>query len=544
VVTRGNDKEGTNNAWDIEARALANINKLNHSHITNCIAAIRRGDSRYFMFPWAEGGSLRDYWDEHPKQTPTAELILQIIQQLRGLADALDSLHNCHNASLPVDDRANHPAEQPLKSPEVVIYDEDDDMVEHVDNVSQKSIRHGDLKPENILRFMNEKLGLGTLKIADMGLAKQHIVNTQDRKQLTSTRYGTIQYEAPEVVTIGGGRSRLYDVWSMGCITLEFIIWVLHGNDVLNSFYSQIKGNTQQLHRYFEISDAEEVERTGLRARVHPVVLQWIEHLHEKDPECSQDSALRDLLTVVHEQLLVINLPVDRASAMQGGRMLAPPALGETETRYRATAAQFRDALDRILHKINASKTNKSGYHFKGISRSNVTVPVSQISGPNLAVPGAVIGTLAAPRAVETANASNNPQAKLLTGVRDRSTRTADYTLPPLKDWEFIVDNKFVDDLLLPRVEYEALVPHAPQPAQLCDRCTSLDFWIGGFTLIDDWSALESRAEQCDFCRLLSSFRPEGGSGSGLIQLERKQSNLVPTAHPFPTLSIFRAPGE
>lgn len=546
VVTRGNDEKGTDDAWDLEARALANINKLNHAHITKCIAAIRRGDSRYFMFPWAEGGSLRDYWDKFPKQTPTAELIFQTVYQLRGIADALDSLHNCQIVSPQVDN--NDADEQSLKSPEVLVHDEDDDIVEQVDNVNQKSIRHGDLKPENILRFMHQQTGLGTLKIADMGLAKQHIVNTQNRKQLTSTRYGTIRYEAPEAVTtFRGGRSRLYDVWSMGCITLEFIIWVLYGNDALNNFYSQVKGDAQQVCQYFEIPNAEEVQQAGVRAKIHRVVLQWIDHLQGNDPECTHDSAMRDLLKIVREKLLIVNLPLDRASTRDGGRMLAPPAVGETEARNRVTAAQFRDALDEILHKIDLSRKNKSGYDFTGKSRANVPIPKPKAGGPNLAIPGTMPRTISAtpypPQVDEMANGLNAPQAQLLTGIRNRPTRVADYTLPPLKDWEFIVDNNFVDYLLL-KVGHQAISPQTSLPARLCDRCAKLDFWEGGFTLGDSWRALKDRAEQCDFCKLLSTCRPEGGLMGDLIQLDRNQSNLVLTGNSFPALSIFRSPGK
>ena len=55
-----------------------------------------------------------------------------------------------------------------------------------------------------------------------------------------------MQYEAPEAIgELNGPRSRLYDVWSMGCITLEFIIWLLYGNDELNNFYGQLKGDAQ-----------------------------------------------------------------------------------------------------------------------------------------------------------------------------------------------------------------------------------------------------------------------------------------------------------
>jgi serine/threonine protein kinase len=253
-ITRGNDRQGTEEAWDKEAGALANINKLKHLHITECVAAIRRGDSRYFMFPWADGDSLRDYWVQTSRQSsgPNAELIHEAIGQLRGLADALHCLHYC-NSGQSVSSLSDSAQHERNGIPEMQFHDEHDEET-YVDQISTKSIRHGDLKPENILRFMDPRTTLGTLKLADMGLAKQHIVVTQDRTHLTSTRYGTVQYEAPEAIgELNGPRSRLYDVWSMGCITLEFIIWLLYGNDELNNFYGQLKGDAQNHCQYFEM---------------------------------------------------------------------------------------------------------------------------------------------------------------------------------------------------------------------------------------------------------------------------------------------------
>lgn len=228
-ISKANDKGTTEKLWEKEAQALEAINQLNHPHIVKCLAAIRRGDSRYFMFPWADGESLRDYWEKVPKQVPTEEVIEQTIRQLRGVADALDHLHNFHGG-----DAGGHTAEEDQDHPNGPQVSVQNEVGEETNATNKESIRHGDLKPENILRF-NGFNGLGVLKVADMGLAKRHVVATQDRPHVTSTRFGTIRYEAPETETAIRGRSRLYDIWSMGCITLEFIIWILYGNDELKS---------------------------------------------------------------------------------------------------------------------------------------------------------------------------------------------------------------------------------------------------------------------------------------------------------------------
>jgi serine/threonine protein kinase len=129
-------------------------------------------------------------------------------------------------------------------NPQIVLDNEVDD---YHDAGTVASIRHGDLKPENILGFSDETMDLGILRLADMSLTKRHVVATQLRTKGTNTRWSIRRYEAPEALSIDNVRSRLYDVWSMGCITLVFIIWILYGKGELKKLYSQIEGLSQQL---------------------------------------------------------------------------------------------------------------------------------------------------------------------------------------------------------------------------------------------------------------------------------------------------------
>lgn len=528
-ITRGNDNIGTNEAWEQEAKALANINELDNEHIIKCVAAIRRGDSRYFMFPWADGDSLRDYWDTTVLPGPNADIIRQAIEQLRGLADALVSMHNGittrrnNNTMNSVDELANS------NNPSVQILDENDEVMEEIDTSNPMNIRHGDLKPENILRFMGQRSGLGTLKIADLGLAKQHIVSTQDRTHLTSTRYGTIRYEAPETVNTlnGGPRSRLYDIWSMGCITLEFIIWILYGNVELNNFYSQVRGDKEKHCQFFE----DVTVAGGLRRpRVHAVVTQWIEHIETTDPECSRPSAMKNLLQIVKEKLLVIALSPTRASGLKGGRMFTAPEFGQNITRYRVTAVEFRSALDEILGNLNNNE-----YLYLGGDRSCVRAPLSltDMLSPNVVQDREVVAN----------SKANGLQVRLATGVLSglpgRLIQPADYTLPPLKDWQFTVDNHFAK-AARDAVDPQAMIPPLSTPARLCDRCLELDFWGSSFQMPELLSALLDRARDCDFCKLIANACASSSNvKNDRFQLERKQSNLMMTGDPFPVLSIF-----
>jgi serine/threonine protein kinase len=484
------------------------------------------------MFPWAEGDSLRDHWNRTPTKGPSHGLISQTITQLLGIADALTKLHNyragrrrtlsSHSVALavPVNNDAQSDEPMPLQSdPQFDLdYSDDDDV--HVQN--RDSIRHGDLKPENILRFTDSDHELGTLKIADMGLAKQHVLATSDRcdkRQITSTRYGTQPYEAPETIT-ESARSRLYDVWSMGCITLEFIIWILYGNEPLTSFYDQIAGGPKLPYQYYEITDPNEPNR----AEVHRVVLKWIKHIESNDPECSQNSAIRDLLTIVREKLLVVRLPPSRVSSQSGGRPLAPPALGGA-LQFRATAEEFRDALLNILE-----KAKEQAYLFTGKDRGNARPPASMLS-PEAAtrVGGPEAGRL------------GSPQLPLVSGVLGRPIR-ADYSLPPLKDWQFHIDHTFANALAA-RIGTAAFLPQSERVPNLCDRCSRLEFWTGGFSLDDNVPDLLVSAQTCDLCKLLRDARRDDDTPAiDRVRFERKESNLLLAGGSFPVLSFLCVP--
>jgi serine/threonine protein kinase len=345
-------KANTEGAWDREAMALESMNKINSPHIVKCIAAIRRGDNRYFMFPWADGDSLRDFWESKPEQGNKLDegILHELLQQLRGLANALDMIHNFEDKPDNLSDPEDVPPESNMDTPALQLNDE---TLEYTFGKTPSSIRHGDLKPENLLRFLDGKPNLGTLKIADMGLAKRHVVATQDRTSLTSTRYGTIRYEAPEAKTAPSGRSRLYDIWSMGCITFESIVWVLYGYNELKKFYKDLRGGTEKETEYYELEGIEPDQT----AKVHRVVQKWLEVIQKIDPECSKNSAINDLLKLVKTKLIVVKLPPNRPSTLDGPSInrFQPPEEDDDNPLQgvRATARIFRDGLDEILDKVN-----------------------------------------------------------------------------------------------------------------------------------------------------------------------------------------------
>ncbi|KAJ4258533.1 hypothetical protein NW757_003101 [Fusarium falciforme] len=303
-------------AWASEVKALDQINQLQLKHLIRRTGAFKKGEDYYIMFEWADGGNLRDLWQR--TDVDCAELngdrIMKVLEQLLGLAEALSKLHNKanHNKNPTGTPERLARAETLLASPAdnvpKIQIQADNESNGDTRKTGEEHWRHGDLKPDNILLFKDAASPwLGTLKIADLGLAKQHEFATSQRVDPTRQVYSTSQYEAPEVVTKPlDPRSRLYDIWSMGCIILEFVIWLLYGHAGLRNFYNEKpKALASRDTLYFTL------KHQGRLAEVSDIVKRWMEHMLQFDPECSGESpsVLRDLIRLVKDHLLVVDLP-------------------------------------------------------------------------------------------------------------------------------------------------------------------------------------------------------------------------------------------
>ena len=269
-VVDPNGTEPVSQAWSAEATTLHLLNRLNDPHIVKFVAALKRERSTgshdyYLIFEWADGGNLRDRWQKNPTPELTEDLVKDTVQQFYGLSKALCKVHKS----------------------------------------DKDHYRHGDLKPENILWFKdNDKFG--TLKIGDWGLAKKHNLATRLRTNKTVTKHGTLRYEPPEA--LGSKRSRLYDIWAIGCVMLEHIIWMLYGWGGVVKFTNSVKGEGQSAEvPFYELETNEELDEDMKRYRVHHVVVDWMDHL-AKEPACGKGTALGDMLQLVRKELLVVAL--------------------------------------------------------------------------------------------------------------------------------------------------------------------------------------------------------------------------------------------
>jgi serine/threonine protein kinase len=230
-----------------------------------------------FIFPWAEYGNLWEFWN-HQKIVPEdREYFVNVFKQLTCLACAIDEISN-------------------------------------------EGLRHGDLKPENIVCFKTDN-GIPydqkdpsikiRLVIIDVGLAKTHAEATKKRLA-TDTLVSTRRYAAPELETKTRSElSRRFDVWSMGCIFLEFTIWLLYGTDELIRFTSSLKEGSEQIKFFVTKSDTNTLKVSGQSPKKTAELGRGVKDMISRimaDPRCTEKTAVRRLVELIRDKLLVVDL--------------------------------------------------------------------------------------------------------------------------------------------------------------------------------------------------------------------------------------------
>jgi serine/threonine protein kinase len=257
--------------YDKEAGNLYRVRDFRSPHLIKSIAAYQMNHDRCLIFPWAEGGNLGDLWQVQENDAVDKPSVQWQLLQFVGICSALQELH-------------------------------------------ESNVRHGDLKPENILWFEPKK-DRGILQIADIGLATFHEkeANTMNRKGMpTETPSGTSRYEPPEMDETRGNadpRSRQYDIWSLGCIVLELLLWLVYRPGAIRAF--QIR-----TPHYFWQKDFQDGKATY---SVHDFVIEVMKKLaFELEP----NTAYMHLLELVQEKLLVIPIS-NKYESIPGCREIA-----------------------------------------------------------------------------------------------------------------------------------------------------------------------------------------------------------------------------
>lgn len=202
---------------------MAALRKLRpNRHLVTLLASYEYQSLYYLLFEWATGGSLLDLWNTHHPSVPDRSWVLWFAEQCLGLADGLHGIHNTQP-------RTNLTASNAG------------------DGTEDKNCgRHGDIKCANVLWFKQEPgaHGHGVLKIADFGLSRFH--SQQTTKVPAQGVAVSLTFKAPELETMDE-ISRPFDIWSLGCLYLDFITWLVQGWDGVDAFSLKRVGEKDSL---------------------------------------------------------------------------------------------------------------------------------------------------------------------------------------------------------------------------------------------------------------------------------------------------------
>lgn len=186
----------------------ANLEAPKHDRIVRLLTAFTYRERFYILFPHATEGSLENLWKSYAppgvaQESAEVEVATWytddwLVRECLGIASALAATHGF--VDLPNE---------------------------------AKALLHADIKPENILCF--RKPGSNTpvvLKLADFGEAK--LIDPSNPLKANKVAH-VMTYRPPEhfpesQITLN------YDVWSLGCLFLDFVTWAILGQDGVDSF--------------------------------------------------------------------------------------------------------------------------------------------------------------------------------------------------------------------------------------------------------------------------------------------------------------------
>lgn len=321
------------------ARAVQTMRELRHEHLIQAIAYYVQDGRHAILFPFAEYGNLREYWSTaDPGFTVSPHQLKWTLIQLEGLVDGIRALH-------------------------------------------ARGFCHKGLKPENILCFWRDTDAATPfytkhLVIADMGLAKSHDEMTALREGRTTAMAASVIYLPPEHEFNSDALPlRPFDIWSLGCIFFECVVWLVYGAEGLKEFQNDL-GGVGQLGTFYEVKpQAKRTSNPEDVYQVHSAVYRWVKPIKNR-PCCAKDTALRRLVDLVVDRMLVVAPPVYGSTAVgelerieYSGRKVNP----------RGNTREICRALAGIVHGIESGNLV-----VRPNSEGQGPIPPSQPSIPEL----------------------------------------------------------------------------------------------------------------------------------------------------------------
>lgn len=277
-------------AFLAEAEVLMRLAPSRTPHLAKLLATYKqptgrqKGQNEFFlMFERAES-NLERFWEEYSPEELKRDyadldhvcLARWVARQCQGLAQALATLHDLK-----------------LKSPEL-----EDARGLRISVAAATHGLHGDIKPKNVLRYTNWKNPqaskdpkdpdypgkpleepLGVLQITDFGLSSFHHTQTVENIRIN---IGASEYLPPEA-HLAYPLSQSLDIWTMGCLFLDFVTWLVGGSRLQKRFsgkraqYRAPSLTTHSQTGFFEVRERQgetEVSKSDAVMRVSLISIQ------------------------------------------------------------------------------------------------------------------------------------------------------------------------------------------------------------------------------------------------------------------------------
>ncbi|KAK0609694.1 kinase-like domain-containing protein [Bombardia bombarda] len=218
------DLLGCFDGWKDSLKRFADKQNL---HLIKLLATFYYQGHYYLVFPWADG-NIFDYWTSFPdpnKPERDWRFVKWMSQQWPAVAEGLRAIHNAPNHSSILPESSTHDPR---------------DLQVHG--------RHGDLEPSNILWFKSTDSQLedyniqgtedtqdfGLFVISGFGLMEFHSTQTVDQVSTTGLPRSPT-YRPPEC-DVSETISQSFDIWTLGCVLLEFAVFYTDGGDEVDEF--------------------------------------------------------------------------------------------------------------------------------------------------------------------------------------------------------------------------------------------------------------------------------------------------------------------
>ncbi|KAI0110209.1 kinase-like domain-containing protein [Daldinia grandis] len=259
----------TDEKFGRERDMLERFGRSQHPTIITTLASYRHGDERYILFPWAEY-DLDRYCETNVKAPDDPETVCWIADQSLKLAEAIDVIHA--------------PLEEGSEEQKETLFG-----------------RHGDIKAENILVF-GRSGKRPTLILSDFGLCSVHHDWSKSNVPNQSLPV-TPDFRPPECEMKEGRITRAFDIWTLGCLFLDLLTWLLGGNSFRERFKKKrttpwIGGYNTPI--YFEIV---RIETGKYGFIIKEEVREWFATMHN-DVRCTQ--FMHDFLRLIEEEMLIV----------------------------------------------------------------------------------------------------------------------------------------------------------------------------------------------------------------------------------------------